>query len=70
VIVATHDIDEAAACDATMLLAHRVVAYGPSAAVLTQSALLSTFGMVGKYQEGGIVIVEREHGHDDCEGCH
>jgi ABC-type Mn2+/Zn2+ transport system ATPase subunit len=68
VILATHDIDEAAECDRTMLLAHRVVAYGPSAEILTQKALLSTFGMVGKYQEGGIVIVEREHGHDDCEG--
>jgi ABC-type Mn2+/Zn2+ transport system ATPase subunit len=70
VIVATHDIDEAAECDSTMLLAHRVVAYGPSREILTQKALLSTFGMVGKYQEGGIVIVEREHTHDDCEGCH
>ena len=70
VIVATHDIDEAAECDWTMLLAHRVVAFGPSAEVLTQSALLATFGIVGKYQEGGIVIVEREHGHDDCQGSH
>ncbi len=67
VIVATHDIDEAAECDRTMLLAQRVVAYGPSAEILTQKALLSTFGMVGKYQEGGIVIVEREHGHEDCQ---
>jgi ABC-type Mn2+/Zn2+ transport system ATPase subunit len=67
VILATHDIDEAAECDRTMLLAHRVVAYGASREILTQKAILSTFGMVGKYQEGGIVIVEREHGHDDCE---
>ena len=70
VILATHDIDEAAECHSTMLLAHRVVAYGPSRGILTQQALLSTFGMVGKYQEGGIVIVEREHGHDDCQGEH
>ena len=67
VIIATHDIDEAAECDRTMLLAHRVVAYGVSAEILTQKAILSTFGMVGKYQEGGIVIVEREHGHDGCQ---
>jgi len=67
VILATHDIDEAAECDRTMLLAHRVVAYGPSAEILTQKAILSTFGMVGKYQEGGIVIVEREHGHEGCQ---
>jgi ABC-type Mn2+/Zn2+ transport system ATPase subunit len=70
VILATHDIDEAAECHSTMLLAHRVVAYGPSRGILTQQALMSTFGMVGKYQEGGIVIVEREHGHDDCQGEH
>jgi ABC-type Mn2+/Zn2+ transport system ATPase subunit len=67
VILATHDIDEAAECDRTMLLAHRVVAYGISSEILTQKAILSTFGMVGKYQEGGIVIVEREHGHEDCQ---
>jgi len=67
VVLATHDIDEAAECDRTMLLAHRVVAYGVSAEILTQKAILSTFGMVGKYQEGGIVIVEREHGHDGCQ---
>ena len=67
IIISTHDIDEAAECDTTMLLAHRVVAFGPSAEILTQEALLATFGMVGKYREGGIVIVEREHGHEDCE---
>ena len=67
IIIATHDIDEAAECDTTMLLAHRVVAFGPSAEILTQEALLATFGMVGKYREGGIVIVEWEHGHEECE---
>ncbi len=68
VIVATHDIDEAAEGDWTMLLAHRVVACGPSRDILTRPALLATLGMVGKYQEGGIVIVEREHGHDHGDG--
>jgi ABC-type Mn2+/Zn2+ transport system ATPase subunit len=68
VVVATHDVDEAAECDLAMLLAHRVVACGPSAGILTRQALLATFGMVGKYQEGGIVIVEREHGHDHDHG--
>jgi len=68
VIVATHDIDEAAEGDWTMLLAHRVVAYGPSRDILTRPALLATLGMVGKDQEGGIVIVEREHGHDHGDG--
>ncbi len=64
-IVATHDIDEAGACDMTMLLAHRVVAYGPSSEVLEPAALLATFGIVGRYREGGLVAVGREH-----DGCH
>jgi ABC-type Mn2+/Zn2+ transport system ATPase subunit len=63
-IIATHDIEEAAACDQTLLLAHRVVAYGKSEDVLTAETLLSTFGIVGRYKEGRIVVVDREHGHD------
>ncbi len=70
VIIATHDIEEAAECEWTMLLAHRVVAYGRSAEILGQDALLATFGMVGRYQEGRIVIVEHEHGHEGCDGDH
>jgi ABC-type Mn2+/Zn2+ transport system ATPase subunit len=69
-ILATHDIEEAAECDLTMLLAHRVVAFGPSAGILRQDALLATFGLVGRYQEGRIVIVEREHGHEGCAHDH
>lgn len=63
IIVTTHDIGEAAEYDWTMLLAHRVVAYGKSADVLTQMSLLATFGIIGNYQDGKIIIVEREHGH-------
>jgi ABC-type Mn2+/Zn2+ transport system ATPase subunit len=65
-VLATHDIDEAGACDKTMLLAHRVVAFGPSREVLEPGALLATFGIVGRYREGGLVAVGREHGHG-CE---
>lgn len=67
VVIATHDIDEAASCDKTMLLAHRVVAYGPSAEVLTPDFLLSTFGIVGTYREGRLVAIDREHGCGDEE---
>jgi ABC-type Mn2+/Zn2+ transport system ATPase subunit len=62
VVVATHDIDEAAEYDQTMLLAHRVVAYGRAEDILTTEALLSTFGIVGRYREGRVVVLEREHG--------
>ena len=67
-VIATHDIDEAASCDRAMLLAHRVVAYGPSAAVLNPTALLETFGIVGRYREGGLVAVGREHDHCHDDG--
>jgi ABC-type Mn2+/Zn2+ transport system ATPase subunit len=64
--IATHDIEAAAACDYTILLARRVVAYGRSAEVLKAEALLETFGVVGRAEGGKVVVVGREHG---CEGC-
>jgi len=67
VLVATHDIDEAADYDWTMLLAHRVVAYGHVEDILTPETLLSTFGIAGSYKEGRVIIVGREHGHEECE---
>lgn len=67
-IIATHDIDEAAEYDQTMLLAHRVVAYGRAEEILTPESLLSTFGIVGRYKEGRVVIIEREHGCGEEEG--
>jgi ABC-type Mn2+/Zn2+ transport system ATPase subunit len=65
-VIATHDIEAAAACDFTVLLARRVVAYGPSSEVLKTEALLETFGVVGRAEDGKVVVVGREHG---CEGC-
>lgn len=67
VVVTTHDIDEAAEYHQTMLLAHRVVAYGRAEEILTPETLLSTFGLVGRYKEGRVVILEREHGCGDEE---
>jgi ABC-type Mn2+/Zn2+ transport system ATPase subunit len=66
VVVATHDIREAAQCDLAMLLAHRVVALGPARDVITPDALLETFGiiLVSQGQAGGLAVVECEHGHD------
>jgi len=47
IIIATHDIhEEAALCRQVMLLAHRVVAFGPPQQVITPEALLETFGIV------------------------
>ena len=65
-VVATHDIQEAAACDWVMLLAGRVVAFGPARMVLTPAAMLETFGIVLTSLGGQleVAVVEREHGHD------
>jgi len=64
-IVATHDLEEAACSDQALLLAQRVVAYGTPREVLTAEALLSTFGVVARHGEGGVLVVEHDHG---CDG--
>jgi ABC-type Mn2+/Zn2+ transport system ATPase subunit len=64
VIVATHDIqEEAAQCHQVLLLARRVVAIGPPAAVLTPGALLATFGVVVT-GDRRLHVIEARHGHD------
>jgi ABC-type Mn2+/Zn2+ transport system ATPase subunit len=46
VITATHDIqEEASLCKHVMLLARKVVAFGPPSEVITQETLLETFGI-------------------------
>ena len=66
VVVATHDIREAATCDLAMLMARRVVALGPAREVITPEALLETFGiiLVSQAEGRGLAVVESEHGHD------
>lgn len=66
-VIATHDIEAAAACDYTMLLARRVVAYGRSDEVLRAEALLDTFGVVGRAEGGKVLVVGREHHREGCE---
>lgn len=70
-VIATHNIKEAGLCDQAMLLAQRVVAYGPGSSVLTPEALLSTFGIIARFEEGHVVVVEKEHGClDDSDHRH
>ncbi len=70
-VIATHNIKEAGLCDQAMLLAQRVVAYGPGSSVLTPEALLSTFGIIARFEEGHVVVVEKEHGcYDETEHRH
>ena len=64
IVLATHDIqEEAAICHQVMLLARRVVAYGPPETVMTPDALLETFGMVISGEKKRLAVLETEHCH-------
>ena len=63
VVVATHDIGDAMQADLVLLLARRVVAFGPPSTVLTPDALLATFGLAIRSIEGGLLVMDTGHGH-------
>jgi ABC-type Mn2+/Zn2+ transport system ATPase subunit len=65
VVVATHDIQEAAGADQTMLLARKVIALGRGQEIITSETLLEAFGLVITLnnQNHGPAVVEREHAH-------
>ncbi len=70
VISATHDIqEEANMCDHVMLLARKVIAYGPPSTTLTPEALLETFGIVVTGDKR-LRVIESVHGHDHGEDQH
>jgi ABC-type Mn2+/Zn2+ transport system ATPase subunit len=62
-VVATHDIQEAMNCTQTLLLARKVIAYGPGDEVITPEALLETFGITInlKQEKLGVTVIERDH---------
>lgn len=62
-VVATHDIGDALRADLVLLVAQRVVAFGPPAEVLTREALLDTFGLALQPLEGGMLVMDAGHGH-------
>ncbi|MDV2988670.1 MAG: metal ABC transporter ATP-binding protein [Dehalogenimonas sp.] len=65
VVVATHDIhEEASLCHQVMLMAHRVVALGPPAEVITTQSLMDTFGIAIDPNQKPITILECGHSHD------
>ncbi len=70
VVSATHDIqEEATICDQVMLLARKVIAYGPPQTTLTPEALLEAFGIVVTGDKR-LRIIESVHGHDHGEEPH
>lgn len=64
VIVATHDIAEAALGSQVLLLAGRLVAVGPPTEVLTPDHLLETFGIALRRVGADLVSLEQPHAHD------
>ncbi len=64
VVVATHDIEDASTCDFALLLAQRVVAFGPGSSVLTPKALLETFGVAIRMGGEEVIVAERSHRHE------
>ena len=71
VVLATHDIqDEAALCHQVMLLARKVIAYGPPDKVITPDALLQTFGIVISSEKRRLSVIETHHGHGDSHEDH
>ena len=63
-VIATHDIEDASACDFALLLARRVVAFGPGSTVLTPASLLETFGVAIRMADKDVVVAERTHRHE------
>ena len=65
VIVCTHDVADALGAEHALLLARRVVAYGPPAEVLTREAVMETFGLVLAELPGGSdLVMDPVHRHD------
>lgn len=63
VVVATHDLGDAMQADLVLLVAQRVVAFGPPRDVLTRETLLDTFGLAIQPLEGGVLVMDTGHGH-------
>jgi ABC-type Mn2+/Zn2+ transport system ATPase subunit len=67
IVVATHDIGDALRADLVLLVAQRVVAFGPPGEVLTRETLLETFGLAIQPLEGGLLVMDAGHGHGHAD---
>jgi ABC-type Mn2+/Zn2+ transport system ATPase subunit len=65
VVVCTHDVADALGAEAALLLARRVVGYGPPSEVLIREAVMETFGLVLAELPGGSeLVMDPVHRHD------
>jgi ABC-type Mn2+/Zn2+ transport system ATPase subunit len=67
VVVSTHDLADARRADLVMLLANRVVAFGPPDEVLTDGPLRAAYGGRVLRMPDGVVVVDDPH-HDHAAG--
>lgn len=64
VVVSTHDLGDARRCDLVVLLATRLVAFGPPAEVLTEANLLQAFeGRVLRLPDGQLLVDDTHLAH-------
>ena len=69
VVIATHDVSDAARADQVILLSQRVVAAGPPREVLTPERLAETFGIsllaIPHGDHTDLVVPDHPHGHEE-----
>jgi manganese transport system ATP-binding protein len=70
VVVTTHDLDDARRADLVMLLANRVVAFGPPDEVLTDEPLSAAYGGRVLRVPEGVIVMDDPHHHTDHDGRH
>ncbi|MPY92402.1 MAG: ATP-binding cassette domain-containing protein [Acidimicrobiia bacterium] len=68
VVLSTHDFADARRCDLVLLLANRVVAFGPPGEVLTDGPLTEAYGsQVLRFEDGSVVLDDPHHAHPSQE---
>jgi len=69
VVLSTHDLADAAACDLVVLLATRQIAFGPPDEVLREGPLKQAFGgRVMHMADGSLLVDDPHHEHDHDHG--
>ncbi len=61
VLVTTHDLDEARAADNVVLMAGRILAYGPPEQVLTRANLAAAYGLGSLHESGKDFVDDPAH---------
>lgn len=69
VVLSTHDLDDARACDRVLLLQTRQIAFGTPDEVLSDDHLVEAFGSrVGRLADGQVFVDDPHHAHRPHSG--